>query len=44
MMAQHSEVMTARDDIGTRSLSTADYAYYTEVMTRISAKLAEVGQ
>lgn len=44
MMARHSEVMAALDDIGAGSLSTVDYAYYTEAMARITTKLAEVGQ
>lgn len=44
MMAQHPEVKAALDDIGTGSLSTVDYAYYTEAMARITTKLAEVGR
>ena len=44
MMTQYSEVMAALDGIDTESLSTDDYAYYTEVMARITTKLAEVGQ
>lgn len=44
MMAQYSEVMAALEGIDEDSLSTDDYVYYTEVMARITAKLAEVGQ
>ena len=44
MMSEYADTMEALDSIDGNSLSTADYAYYTEVMARITAKLAEVGQ
>ena len=44
MMSQYSDMMNSLDKIDEESLSPADYAYYTEVMARISAKLAEVAQ
>lgn len=43
-MTQYTDTMNKLDSIDTDSLSEADYLYYTEVMARISKKLAEVGQ
>jgi len=42
MMSRYSEAMSALDSIDTDSLSTADYAYYLEVLGRIQQKLLTV--
>lgn len=43
MMARYSEAMASLSAVDTSTLSAADAAYYTEVMARISAKVAGVG-
>lgn len=42
MLEQYSETMTEMSSIDSGSLSAADVAYYSEAMTRIYEKLAEV--
>ena len=44
MMARYADMAEQIDDIDEDSLSADDYAYYTEVMGRVAARLAEVGQ
>ncbi len=41
MLTRYSEAIDGLDKIDTEALSAADYAYYTEVMLRIDAKLLE---
>lgn len=43
-MTKYAETMEALDSIDVEKLSTADYAYYVEVMARINKRLAEVSQ
>lgn len=42
MMARYAEMMQGLEDIDSSNLSVADAAYYTEVMARITARLAEL--
>ena len=44
MMKRYSEFSQKVDAIDENSLSSEDSAYYTEVMTRCTQKLASVGQ
>lgn len=44
MMKRYSEFSQKVDAIDENSLSSEDLAYYTEVMTRCTQKLASVGQ
>lgn len=44
MMARYADMAERLDDIDEDSLSAEDYAYYMEVMGRVTARLAEVGQ
>ena len=44
MMTRYAEVMQSLDAIDSESLSVADAAYYTEVMARITARLAELSE
>lgn len=44
MLTKYSEAMEGLDSINEQELSTADYAYYTEVMLKIDAKLIEAAQ
>lgn len=44
MMSRYAEWAEKVDAIDEGSLSTEDYAYYVEVMGRVTARLAEVGQ
>ncbi len=42
MMSKYTETYSKMSSIDENSLSSADYAYYMEVQSRITAKLAEV--
>lgn len=44
MMARYSEMAEQVDEIDEGALSADDYAYYIEVMGRVTARLAEIGQ
>lgn len=44
MMARYADMAEQLEDIDEDSLSADDYAYYMEVMGRVTARLAEVGQ
>lgn len=44
MMARYGDMAEQIDDIDEGSLSAGDYAYYMEVMGRVTARLSEVGQ
>lgn len=44
MMSRYADFTEQIDDIDQDSLSPDDLAYYTEVMTRVNARVAEIGQ
>ncbi len=44
MLSRYSEAMTALDELSEEDMSDAETLYYTEVMSRITAKLLEAAQ
>ncbi|MDO4976729.1 MAG: hypothetical protein Q4E53_05640 [Eubacteriales bacterium] len=43
-MTKYADAMEKMDEVDEDGLSTADYAYYIEVMARVQKKLLEVGE
>ena len=44
MMARYADMAEQLDEIDESDLSADDYAYYIEVMGRVAARMAEIGQ
>lgn len=44
MMSNYAEMTEQIEAIDTETLSADDFAYYTEVMARVTQRLAEIGQ